>query len=239
MNGERKRRNYIPLLLAITWTVIGLVLFLNFRESRHTGVIESEEAPVGNTAQNDASVAETVEVSPETADPVSIEEPVLEPVAVDEPMSDPKIIVWKSERRLDLYDGDEVVKSYRIGLGFAPEGDKEKEGDGRTPEGEYYICQKNPNSNYHLSIGMSYPNVKDATGGIRRGTITQDEHDRIAYAIESKRQPLWNTALGGEIFIHGSGSQSDWTLGCIALDNEDIEELYEVIPVGTVVVVNP
>ncbi len=229
MNGGRKRRNYIPLLLAITWTVIGLVLFLNFKDSRHTGAIEMEEAPVANTP---------VAKSPVDA-PDSDEPEVVEQVPIEDPIDAPKIIVWKSERRLDLYDGEEVVKSYRIGLGFAPEGDKEREGDGRTPEGEYYICQKNPHSSFHLSIGMSYPNIKDATGGIRRGIITQDEYENIVNAIENGRQPPWNTALGGEIFIHGSGSQSDWTLGCIALDNEDIEELYEVIPVGTVVVVNP
>lgn len=229
MNGERKRRNYIPLLLAITWTVIGLVLFLNFKDPRQTGAIEMEEAPVANTP---------VAKSPVDA-PDSDEPEVVEQGPIEDPIDAPKIIVWKSERRLDLYDGEEVVKSYRIGLGFATEGDKEREGDGRTPEGEYYICQKNPNSNYHLSIGMSYPNIKDATGGIRRGIITQDEYESIVNAIENGRQPPWNTELGGEIFIHGNGSQSDWTLGCIALDDEDIEELYDVIPVGTGVVVNP
>lgn len=228
MNEGRKKRNYIPLLLAITWTMIGLVLFLNFKDSRQTGAIEREEGPVAN-----AHVAKSPVDAPDSDEPE-----VVEQGPIEDPIDAPKIIVWKSERRLDLYDGDEFVKSYRIGLGFATEGDKEREGDGRTPEGEYYICQKNPHSNFHLSIGMSYPNIKDATGGIRRGIITQDEYESIVNAIENGRQPPWDTALGGEIFIHGNGSHSDWTLGCIALDDEDIEELYEVIPVGTGVVVN-
>ncbi len=167
------------------------------------------------------------------------EETVIDYSPLDTPVDNPKIVVYKSERRLELYDGDEMVRSYRIGLGFAPEGDKEREGDGKTPEGEFYICMKNPGSRFHLSLGISYPNIEDAERGLRDGLINQSQHDRIIDAINNGRKPPWDTSLGGEVFIHGSGSGSDWTLGCIALDDGDIEELYDVIPMGAGVVINP
>lgn len=150
-----------------------------------------------------------------------------------------KVVVWKSERRLELYSDGEIVRTYPVGLGFSPEGDKERQGDGKTPEGEFYVCVKNPNSRFYLSLGISYPNIEDADRGLNDGLINEDEHQSISYAIQHKRKPPWNTALGGEICIHGHGSGSDWTLGCVALDNEHIRELYDSIPVGTPVVINP
>ncbi len=186
---------------------------------------------VSESTENDVEV-NTQEPSHEESDPP-------ERIPIETPPDDPKIIVWKSDRRLDLYDGEDLVKSYRVGLGFTPEGHKEREGDGRTPEGEYYVCVKNPHSRFYLALGISYPNDEDANMGLREGIITGEEYDSIIYAIRNRRQPPWNTALGGEIFIHGNGSHSDWTLGCVALDDEDIKELYDVIPMGTEVVINP
>ncbi len=162
-----------------------------------------------------------------------------EPVPLPRPLADARIVVTKAERRLRLYSGDEVVRTYRVGLGFSPEGDKEREGDGRTPEGEFHVCTKNPRSRYLLSLGLSYPNKEDADRGLRDGLISQAEHDRIVQAINGGKTPPWNTALGGEVFIHGRGSHRDWTLGCVALNDDDIRELYGVVPVGTPVTVRP
>jgi murein L,D-transpeptidase YafK len=131
------------------------------------------------------------------------------------------------------------VRTYRIGLGFNPKGHKHKEGDGRTPEGSYYICCKNPNSRYYLSLGLSYPNEQDAAKGLQDGRITGTQCRRIKNAIRRKATPPWNTPLGGEIFIHGRGSHRDWTLGCIALDDGDMRELFGAVPVGTPVTILP
>lgn len=158
---------------------------------------------------------------------------------LEKPLVDPKIVISKSERRLYLYSKSTVVRSYRIGLGFQPTGHKVREGDGRTPEGEYYVCVKNPNSRYYLSLGLSYPDIGDANRGLRDGLITRRQYDEIVQAINGGRRPPWNTPLGGEIFIHGNGAKSDWTLGCIALENRDVRELYDAVPVGTPVVIQP
>jgi murein L,D-transpeptidase YafK len=155
------------------------------------------------------------------------------------PLLAARIVVLKSERRLVLCAGDKVVREYPIGLGFSPEGDKVQEGDGRTPEGEYYVCAKNPNSRFHLSLGLNYPNEEDAVRGLASGLITRAEYERIMAASQQRRQPPWDTVLGGEIFIHGHGASRDWTLGCIALHNEDVAELYEAVPVGTSVTIRP
>jgi murein L,D-transpeptidase YafK len=155
------------------------------------------------------------------------------------PLVEPKIVIRKSARVLLLYAGGAIVRTYRVGLGGSPVGDKEREGDGRTPEGQFYITNRNPKSRYTLSLGLSYPNREDAERGLRDRLITREQHDDIVRAIEAGKRPPWDTALGGEIFIHGRGSGSDWTLGCVALDDDDIRELYEVVPVGTPVTIEP
>lgn len=117
--------------------------------------------------------------------------------------------------------------------------DKESEGDGRTPEGEFYVFTKNPESKFHLSLGLSYPGREDAERGLKANLITQAEYDEIVSAIAEKRMPLQKTKLGGEIYIHGGGTESDWTDGCIALKNEEMTELFDSIPVGAKVTVLP
>jgi lipoprotein-anchoring transpeptidase ErfK/SrfK len=155
------------------------------------------------------------------------------------PLVNPKIVVSKSARRLELYAGGRVVREYRVVLGGDPVNDKERQGDSRTPEGEFYVCVKNEKSQFYRSLGLSYPNREDAERGLRDKLITSAEYDRIVNAITRKRTPPWNTALGGEIFIHGGGTSNDWTLGCVALDNADMQELFDSVPVGTAVRIDP
>jgi len=149
------------------------------------------------------------------------------------------INVYKSKRILELWSGNELIGEYNIALGFNPIGHKEQEGDGKTPEGAYYICLKNPNSRFYLSLGISYPGIADAQRGLSTGLITQDEHDRIINAITSGGVPPWNTALGGQIMVHGSGSKGDWTAGCIAVDNDVMDILWEYCTVGTKIFIFP
>jgi murein L,D-transpeptidase YafK len=157
-----------------------------------------------------------------------------------EPSASYKLVVRKSERKLYLYnDRQKLLKTYKIALGFNPTGTKTKQGDGATPEGEYYLTHKNPKSNYYLSLGVSYPNSKDAASGLQRKLISQAQHDAIVAAIKAQAKPPQNTKLGGDIFIHGGGTWIDWTLGCVALDNTDIKELFDLLPVKTPVKILP
>ena len=133
------------------------------------------------------------------------------------------ILVYKGERKMYLMHGNQALKVYDVGLGFTPEGHKEREGDGRTPEGAYMIDRRNPNSQFHLSLGISYPNSKD-----------------IAEAKALGEEP------GGDIFIHGQPNLfadrrkakkrgEDWTAGCIAVRNNEIEEIYAMVRTGTII----
>lgn len=154
-------------------------------------------------------------------------------------MGNPYLVIKKSERKLELFDGEKLVKTYTVGLGFAPDGDKEKEGDGKTPEGDFYIFTRNPKSSFYLSLGISYPNLEDAKRGLDQKLITQNEYDQIAEAVKNKKMPLQKTKLGGEIYIHGGGNSRDWTWGCVAMKNEDVKELFDTLPLGTKVTIKP
>ena len=155
------------------------------------------------------------------------------------PLTRPRLLVLKARRQLILFEGDKAVRLYPVGLGTNPTGDKEQEGDRRTPEGDFYVCVKNAQSAYYLSLGLSYPNEEDAARGLRDRLITRAQYERIIGALKRKRTPPWNTQLGGEIFIHGNGAQSDWTWGCVALENSDMKELFDAVPRGTPVRIEP
>lgn len=148
------------------------------------------------------------------------------------------ITVRKAERTLH-YQGDGISQSFRIGLGTSPIGRKLKQGDRKTPEGSYSITHKNPNSQFYLSLGVNYPNIDDATRGLNARLISKKEFTAIEKAIQNGVLPPQNTPLGGDIFIHGRGSQSDWTWGCIALSDEDMKFLYEQVAIGDTVTILP
>ena len=131
------------------------------------------------------------------------------------------IVVSKGARRMYFFNHGTLVRSYQISLGSSPVGDKKIEGDGKTPEGLYRIDRKNPNSKYFLSLGISYPNKSD-----------------IAEA-----RTLGQSA-GGDIFIHGEDQKPnffkrDWTAGCIAVRNNEMQEIYRIVEVGTPIQINP
>jgi len=155
------------------------------------------------------------------------------------PLVSPRIIVKKRERKLLLYSAGKLVRTYRIGLGLSPVGDKVRQGDRRTPEGDFYIFTRNDKSAFYLSLGISYPNAAHAKRGLRDGLINRNQYDAITRALKAKQIPPQNTALGGDIYIHGNGSSSDWTWGCVALENEDVRELFNAVPVGTPVTIQP
>jgi len=154
-------------------------------------------------------------------------------------MTSPRIVIEKVKRQLTVFDDEKLIKTFRISLGFSPTGDKEREGDGRTPEGKFYVYTKNPKSKFYLSLGISYPGVDDAERGLRDGMISKEEHDAIIGAVRQKKMPPQDTALGGLIYLHGGGAGKDWTYGCAALADEDIRQLFNEIPIGTPVTILP
>lgn len=150
-----------------------------------------------------------------------------------------KIVVKKAERKLYLYEKDSLIKTYKIALGLVPIGKKEKQGDRKTPEGDYFITSKNEHSSYYLSLGISYPNIADAERGLKANLITKKVYNTIVSAQKHHRIPPQNTALGGDVFFHGNGTSRDWTWGCVALEDSDVKELFEKIPIGTPVRIDP
>ncbi len=151
----------------------------------------------------------------------------------------PRIVIHKKARTLELFDVENLVKTYAIALGKTPVGDKEVEGDGKTPEGEFFVFTKNDKSNFYLSLGLSYPNKEHAERGLAAKLIAKTEYDAIVNAIKRKKMPPKINKLGCKINIHGGQTSGDWTLGCVALKNEDIRELFDIIPVGTTVEIRP
>ncbi len=154
------------------------------------------------------------------------------------PMENPRLVIKKKQRLLQIFDGEKLIRKYKIVLGFAPRGDKEIEGDGKTPTGKFYVFTKNSESKFHLSLGLSYPNAEAAIRGLREKIISQEEYDAIIEAIAKREMPPQKTALGGEIYIHGGGIAEDWTQGCVALENEQMTEIYEAIPIGAEVLIS-
>lgn len=153
-------------------------------------------------------------------------------------MSQPVIKVCKSTGILTVFDGDEPVKSYSVISGAKP-GDKEIEGDKRTPEGVFRVVLRNPKSKYVLSLGLDYPNVKDAERGLKAKLISRKQYDAIVDAINRGKQPPWHTPLGGEIMIHGAKGHRTGTLGCVSMDDDAIRELYPRIGLGVEVEILP
>ena len=150
---------------------------------------------------------------PATAQPVVIEASVPQVNLV---------VLYKSTRQLVLFNDTTPIRTYHVKLGGDPEGDKQRFGDGRTPEGTYFIDRMNPNSAYHLSLGISYPNA-------------QDRAEAAALGVDP----------GGDIFIHGGPTRfwdrfkRDWTAGCIAVTNQEIEEIWTLVQIGTPIVIVP
>jgi len=137
-----------------------------------------------------------------------------------------RIVIVKSARTLTLLRQGQVLKTYKVALGQEPLGPKTRRGDSRTPEGEYVIDSRNPRSQFHLSLHVSYPNAADRARAAKLGVNP-----------------------GGDIMIHGLPPafeylgplhrQTDWTLGCIAVTNAEIEEIWSLVPNGTKVEIKP
>lgn len=148
------------------------------------------------------------------------------PVYAENHSSIDRIVIEKSQRTLELMEGASVVKSYKVALGSAPKGAKDRRGDHKTPEGLYWVDAKNPKSQFHKALHISYPSPADREQAKKLGVSS-----------------------GGDVEIHGLGAKwgwigaghrlTDWTDGCIAVTNEEIDEIYPLIKVGTPVEIRP
>ena len=132
-----------------------------------------------------------------------------------------RVVIHKGARVMELWHHDTLLRSFEVQLGRNPIGHKEREGDGRTPEGEFIVDRRNPRSSFHLSLGINYPRPED-----------------VARAQELGVSP------GGDIFIHGRGprhrwARGDWTDGCIAVRDREMEVIYSMVRDGTAVTILP
>ncbi len=137
-----------------------------------------------------------------------------------------RVVVSKSDRTLALYRSDKLLKLYRVSLGGSPEGRKEREGDGRTPEGQYTLDYRNPNSAFHRSLHISYPSAADRARAKAQGV-----------------------SPGGAVMIHGLRNNLgwlgrlhlalDWTNGCVAVTNQEMDEIWRAVPDGTLIELRP
>ena len=154
----------------------------------------------------------------------------------------PRLDVWKGTHEMWLRYGNRVMRKFVVSLGSQPMAPKLRRGDGRTPVGEYYVVEKRPRSRFRRFLGLNYPNVDDAERGFASRIINAEQWADILFANLRKDVPPWVTALGGRVGIHGQGGRRpigpDWTEGCIAVSDDDIEYLYHVIPIGTPVTIH-
>lgn len=149
------------------------------------------------------------------------------------------VVVRKSKRNTALCKSGMLVKNLRSGLGDTPVGAKEKQGDGKTPEGVFYIARLLPESAYHKALLLSYPTLEDAKRGVNTQLISAAQRSQIESAHAACVEPPQNTPLGGELAIQGNGSSQDWTKGSIALDDGAVDLVWGALDVGDSVVVLP
>ena len=162
-------------------------------------------------------------------------------------LSNTWVRVSKKSKTLYLYQGGTLVGTYPADFGYNPLSDKEQRGTTamrdhwRTPEGTFFVVDRNARSTFYRAFVLNYPTAEDARRGLARGLVSQREHDAIVAAEQGFRRPPMNTALGGMIEIHGHGTGAglNWTQGCVAVRNAHMDTLWPYVQVGTPVVIEP
>lgn len=164
-----------------------------------------------------------------------------------EKLIDSNILIDRENYTLNLYEDTVLVKSYRVSFGKNVHKAKQKAGDEATPVGEYAICSIDSSEMYTRIFRLNYPNIDDASNALRKGLISQKEFNQIKFEFYYEGCTKYNKVLGGEIGIHGIGRLNfifknlpfvyNWTNGSIAMSDEDIEELYSVVKIGTKVLI--
>jgi len=164
-----------------------------------------------------------------------------------------RIVVFKERQILEFHRNGSLLKAYRVCLGTSPRGPKRMIGDSKTPEGDYFVCYKSVASRFHRFLGISYPGAQDAQDAFEHGLISLDDRDSIIASIRNEKIPPWETKMGGWVGIHGYPSEEyqnkwalllfpkphNWTDGCIAMWNFEIEELFPKVSLGTPISILP
>ena len=209
-----KNARFIMLLiiLMLIVAIVSYLLFLKFMPSSN-GWIKPKDESIGSVLNGSNNVK------------YFYNKPIRKPLIV-------RIKIIKSKRAFELFGNGGLIGRFKIGLGYESSGDKAKEGDGKTPDGKFYICTR-IKSQYKYFMGISYPNKEDSKRGLEEGLISQAEYEKINTSIDAKQKPLWDTQLGGAIGLHGTDDSSDWTAGCIALSEEGIDAVWSYAEVGT------
>ena len=170
---------------------------------------------------------------------------VIMPVQIS--AEDYQLIVYKNNKELTLKKANNIIKKYHIATGKGGKGTKRKRGDSKTPLGVYRISKFSKSNRFYYFIQLDYPNLIDAWYGFKNEVIDSFDFKRIANAYKKRESPPQDTNLGGQIGIHGIGKTTtkklaiheelNWTDGCIALTNDDINDLMKFIKIGTTVVI--
>lgn len=168
-------------------------------------------------------------------------------LAVSGHTGDYSLEIYKSDRLLLVKKNNLLQRSYKIAVGSGGRGHKSRDGDNITPVGVYQVVHFKENSRFHLFMQLNYPNSNDALRGLQRSVIQKYEFDRIIQQLKSHKVPDQRTSLGGSIGIHGIGNETkdrltlhqieNWTQGCIAVTNEEIDELRTFVEIGTRVII--
>ncbi|NLJ40094.1 MAG: L,D-transpeptidase family protein [Clostridiales bacterium] len=233
------RRSLRLFLLAV------MVLAVFFSLSARTGADQNIKA-ASQTDVNDNRPDYTVENGDSLYPAVSDDGATVDGLKEYNDLEDEiKILINKTGQKLTVYKGDTEIQVYKAHFGEGGMEDKEIQGDRKTPEGTFYITEKSiltPTDEYLGSrwMRLSYPSIEDGDRGLEWGIIDQATRDSIAWAINNKETPPQRTALGGGIGIHGGDIPEfgdNWTWGCIGLTNMDAEELFELVSVGTQVII--
>lgn len=170
----------------------------------------------------------------------SIFDQKLQAAGLSRELFNPMILIRKRSREMLVLSDDIIVATYPVGIGRATIGIKLNAGDQKTPEGQYYICNKDPENRFHLFLQINYPSPDDAKRGAVQQIIKPGEETKIEAAWEKNACPPTDTALGGPLGIHGFGAESSWTTdGSISMHNIHIEELFWNIATGTSVAILP
>ena len=158
-------------------------------------------------------------------------------------IKNPKLVVDRQNYTLGIYEESVLIKNYRVSFGKSVHTPKSRAGDKATPVGVYKICKIDTVNKYHKFFQINYPNLEDATNALRKGWISQKEFNDIKFQYYYEGCTRFNNILGGNIGIHGIGELDyvfknlpfvfNWTNGSIAMSNENIDELYSVIKLGT------
>jgi L,D-peptidoglycan transpeptidase YkuD (ErfK/YbiS/YcfS/YnhG family) len=196
--------------------------------------------PGSRLGSSESSAAKEIQANTEQVHAAAREK---EPVRVDyltalADIVNPEIYIYKEKRRLYVVQSGVMVRDYPIGLGSQPVGDKERDGDGRTPEGDFRILRKNLSSQNDKALVLSYPDRKHAELALFDGVITPSEFKEIE-ADAAHNAPAAYEKLGGQMSIHAGGAHKDWTRGTVALYNSDMDELFKIASTGTPVHIRP